>query len=310
MGILAGKTAIVTGGGRGIGRAHCLELAKQGAKVVVNDLGSSVHGEGAASGAADATVALIRTRGGEAVANYGDVGDYAQAGALIEQACEVFGGLDILVNNAGIVRDGAIWNMTEADFDSVIRVHLKGAWTTAHHAARYWRRVSKAGGKVAGRIINTTSGAGLSGNFGQTNYASAKAAIAGLTLTLSLELQRLGVTVNCVSPGAMTRITATIPGYPPPLETDQIPEGEWTAKDPACSSPVVAWLASDDAHYVTGQVLHVIGDRIAWLQGWTPIKAITAGQKHWKAESLATVMGTRIFGTRAAGIVVPSEGLS
>lgn len=309
MGILAGKVAIVTGGGHGIGRAHCLELAKQGAKVVINDLGSSVHGEGAARGAADATAGLIHARGGEAIANYGDVGDYEQAGALIEQAVEAFGRLDILVNNAGIVRDGAIWNMSEADFDSVIRVHLKGSWTTAHHAAKYWRRLSKAGGKVTGRIINTTSGAGLSGNFGQSNYASAKAAIAGLTLTLSLELHRLGVTVNCISPGAMTRITSTIPGYPPPLETDEIPEGQWTAKDPACSSPVVAWLASDDAHYVTGQVLHVIGDRIAWQQGWTPVKAVTAGEKYWKAEELATIMATRIFGTRAAGIFVPSDGL-
>jgi NAD(P)-dependent dehydrogenase (short-subunit alcohol dehydrogenase family) len=162
---------------------------------------------------------------------------------------------------------------------------------------------------VAGRIINPTSGAGLSGNFGQSNYTSAKAAIAGLTLTLSLELRRLGVTVNCVSPGAMTRITATIPGFPPPVETNEIPAGEWTAKDPACSSPVVAWLASDDAHYVTGQVLHVIGDRIAWLQGWTPIRSVTAGQKHWNAQELSTIMATGIFGTRAAGIVVPSDGL-
>jgi NAD(P)-dependent dehydrogenase (short-subunit alcohol dehydrogenase family) len=302
MGILEGKIAIVTGGGLGIGRAHCLELAKQGAKVVVNDLGSSVHGEGAAIAAADATVALIRARGGVAVANYGDVANYEQAGALIKQAHEAFGGFDILVNNAGIVRDAAIWNMSEGDFDKVVRVHLKGTWAPAHHAAKYWRGVSKAGGRVAGRIINTTSGAGLSGNFGQTNYSSAKAAIAGLTLTLSLELQRIGVTVNCISPGAMTRITATVPGYPPARETNEIPDGEWTPRDPACSSPAVAWLASDDAHYVTGQVLHVIGDRIAWLQGWTPIKAATAGKKHWKTEDLATVMATRIFGTRAAGI--------
>lgn len=309
MGILAGKIAIVTGAGHGIGRAHSLELARQGAKVVVNDLGTSIHGEGATSAAADATVSLIRARGGEAVANYGDVGDYEQAGALIEQARQVYGGLDILVNNAGIVRDAAIWNMSEADFDRVLRVHLKGTWATAHHAAKYWRSVSKAGGSVAGRIINTTSGAGLSGNFGQSNYGAAKAAIAGLTLTLSMELQRIGVTANCVSPGAMTRITATIPGFPPPLETDEIPEGQWTAKDPACSSPVVAWLASDDARYVTGQVLHVIGDRIAWLQGWTPVRVVNSGNKHWKAEELAGVMATRIFGTRAAGIVVPDGGL-
>jgi NAD(P)-dependent dehydrogenase (short-subunit alcohol dehydrogenase family) len=193
---LEGKVAIVTGAGHGIGRAHALELAKHGASVVVNDLGTSVTGDGADQKAADLTVELIGQRGGAAVANYDDVSDYDGAGRLVTQAVDTYGRLDVLVNNAGIVRDTAIWNMSEADFDAVIKVHLKGSWAPAHHAARHWRERAKAGEVFTGRVINTTSGAGLVGNFGQTNYATAKAGIAGFTQTLSLELYKLGVTVN------------------------------------------------------------------------------------------------------------------
>src|SRR5690606_17772577 len=228
--------------GHGIGRGHAMELAKQGAKVVVNDLGSSVGGDGS-SRDADLTVKIIESRGGVAVANYDDVADHEAAGRLIAQAVETWGRLDILVNNAGIVRDSAIWNMSEADFDAVMRVHVKGTWSPSHWAAVHWRQRAKAGETFTGRIINTTSGAGLVGNFGQTNYATAKAAIAGLTQTLSLELYRLGVTVNAIGPAGATRITATMPGAPPVVEPDEIPEDEFHPMDPATSSPVVAWLA-------------------------------------------------------------------
>jgi len=239
MGLLDGKVAIVTGAGHGIGRGHALELAKQGAKVVVNDLGGSVGGEGA-SRDADLTVKLVESRGGTAVANYEDVSDHEGAGRMIAQAVDTWGKLDILVNNAGIVRDGAIWNMTPDDFDAVLRVHVKGTWGPSHWAAKHWRTRAKAGETFTGRIINTTSGAGLVGNFGQTSYATAKAAIAGLTQTLSLELYKLGVTVNAIGPAGATRITATMPGAPPVIEADDLAEDEWNPMDPAVSSPVVA----------------------------------------------------------------------
>src|SRR6195952_6013720 len=203
MGLLDGKVAIVTGAGHGIGRGHALELARQGAKVVVNDLGGSVRGEGAGR-AADETVSLIGKAGGTAVSNYGDVSSYQQAAELIQQAVDAFGKLDIVINNAGIVRDAAVWNMPEADFDAVMGVHVKGTWNTSTHAAKYWRAQSKAGAGINGRLINTTSGAGLGGNFGQTGYATAKAAIVGLTLTLAQELYRSHVTVNCIGPAGPT----------------------------------------------------------------------------------------------------------
>jgi len=258
MGLLDEKIAIVTGAGHGIGRGHALELAKHGARVVVNDLGSSVAGEGASQDA-DLTVKLIEQRGGEAVANYGDVADETQSGEMIQQAVDTWGRLDVLVNNAGIVRDGAIWNMTATDFDAVMRVHVRGTWLPSHHAARHWRARAQAGETFTGRIINTTSGAGLVGNFGQTNYATAKAAIAGLTQTLSLELYKLGVTVNAIGPAGATRITGTMPNAPKVIEPDEVPEDEFNPMDPSVSSPVVAWLASDAARFVSGAVLSVDG---------------------------------------------------
>jgi len=257
MGLLDGKVAIVTGAGHGIGRGHAMELARHGANVVVNDLGGSVGGEGSSKDA-DLTVKIIESRGGVAVANYEDVADHAGAGRMIAQAVDTWGKLDILVNNAGIVRDGAIWNMTADDFDAVIRVHVKGTWGPSHWAAKHWRERSQAGETFTGRIINTTSGAGLVGNFGQTSYATAKAAIAGLTQTLSLELYKMGVTVNAIGPAGATRITATMPGSPAVIEPDDLAEDEWNPMDPAASSPVVAWLASDDSQHVTGQVIRAV----------------------------------------------------
>ena len=301
MGLLDGKVAIVTGAGHGIGRGHALELAKHGARVVVNDLGSSVSGEGT-SHDADLTVKLIEARGGEAVANYEDVADYEGAGRLVGQAVDTWGRLDVLVNNAGIVRDGAIWNMSETDFDAVIRVHVKGTWAPSHWAARHWRERAKAGETFTGRVINTTSGAGLVGNFGQTNYATAKAAIAGLTQTLSLELHKLGVTVNAVGPAGATRITATMPGAPAVIEPDDIADDEWNPMDPSVSSPLVAWLASDQAQHVTGQVIRAVAENIIWMRGWTDGPTVGNGGKRWNAEALGTQLATDLFGTRTPGL--------
>jgi NAD(P)-dependent dehydrogenase (short-subunit alcohol dehydrogenase family) len=299
--LLENKVAIVTGAGHGIGRGHALELARHGAKVVVNDLGTSVDGEGSGKDA-DEVVALIEGRGGVAVADYGDVADDEQGPALIDRAVSEFGRLDILVNNAGIGRDKAIWNMSPADFDVVMRVHVRGTWLLTHHAARHWRGRAKAGEEFTGRVINTTSGAGLTGNFGQTNYATAKAAIVGLTQTASLELYRLGVTVNAVGPGGLTRLTATMGKDLRSFEPDELAEDEYHPMDPAGSSPLVAWLASDQAQYVTGQVIRAIGDKIHLMKGWHEAATICSGEKRWDAETLGMRMATDIFGTRAPGL--------
>jgi len=299
--LLDNKVAIVTGAGHGIGRGHALELARHGAKVVVNDLGSSVSGDGSGKDA-DATVALIAERGGTAVANYGDIADANDAEELIGQAVAEFGCLDILVNNAGIVRDRAVWNMEVEDFDKVIAVHVRGTWLTSHFAARHWRARSKAGEVLTGRIINTTSGAGLVGNFGQTNYATAKAAIAGLTLTLSLELYKLGVTVNAVGPGGLTRLAASVDGLGQAFEPDELGDDEYHPMDPAGSSPLVAWLASDEAQHVTGQVIRAIHDKIYLMKGWTEAATVSAGETRWDATTLGRILATDLFGTRAPGL--------
>lgn len=302
MGLLDGKVALVTGAGHGIGRGHAMQLAKHGAKVVVNDLGGSVTGEGA-SRDADLTVGIIEERGGQASANYGDVSDFGDAEAMIAQAVDTYGKLDILVNNAGIVRDSAIWNMSEEDFDSVLKVHVKGAWAPSKFAAIHWRDRHKAdGAPTCGRIINTTSGAGLTGNFGQSNYATAKQGIAGLTMTLSLELFKMGVTVNCVGPAAATRITATMPGAPPVIEPDEVPEDEFNPMDPAGSSPLVAWLASDEASHVTGQVIRCVGGEIVWMKPWHEGPSIQANGKRFDATKLGMQLNTDVFGVRAPGL--------
>jgi NAD(P)-dependent dehydrogenase (short-subunit alcohol dehydrogenase family) len=300
MPLLEGKVAIVTGAGHGIGRGHAMELAKHGASVVVNDLGGSERGEGTGSAAED-TVKLITDRGGVAVPNFADVSDFDKSGEMVQQAIDEFGKLDILVNNAGIVRDAAIWNMKVEDWDAVMRVHVRGTWCPTHHASKHWRERAKEG-PLKARIVNTTSGAGLGGNFGQTNYATAKAAIVGMTLTLAQELYKTGVTANCIGPAGLTRITATMPGSDPALEPDSVPEGEWNPMDPKNSSPVVAWLASDDAQYVTGQVIRVIHDKMFLMQGWTEKKSISSGGKPWDAEQLTSIMATELFGSRHPGM--------
>jgi NAD(P)-dependent dehydrogenase (short-subunit alcohol dehydrogenase family) len=301
-GLLDGKVALVTGSGHGIGRGHALELAKHGATVIVNDLGTSIDGEGTGK-VADEVVQIIKDRGGKAISDFSDVGDEAQVDQLVERAYAELGRLDIVVNNAGIVRDRAIWNMSADDFDLVMRVHVRGSWLTSRAVARKWRDESKASGsKVYGRIINTTSGAGLLGHFGQTNYGAAKAAIVGLTQTLSLELAGIGATVNAISPGGRTRMSATMAGGQAPIEPDQQSEDEFDPKDPSLGSPVVAWLASPEAGHVSGQVIKALGENIQWLQGWAPVSTVSSGGKRWDANKLGAIMGTDVFGTRAAGL--------
>ena len=300
-GILEGKSIIVTGAGHGIGRGHALELARQGALVVVNDVGSAVNGEGSGRDA-DITVGLIEARGGRAVADYGDVTDEDAMRNLIESTVERFGRLDGLVTNAGIVRDRAIWNMTPYDFDKVMSVHVKGTWLPCHFAAIHWRNRHKAGERVNGRIVTTTSGAGLWGNFGQTNYATAKAAIVGLTLTMSVELYSLGVTANSVGPGGATRLSSTRPGGDAAIEPDEIPDGEYHPMDPAGSSPLVAWLLSDDADHVTGQVIRSIHDKLFLMRGWREAATVSSNGHRWDATMIGTVIATDLFETRAPGL--------
>ena len=299
--LLEGKIALVTGAGHGIGRGHALELAKHGAAVVVNDLGSSVSGEGSGRDA-DVVVGIIESQGGTASANYGDVGDETQAAAMVQQAIDTYGRLDIVVNNAGIVRDRAVWNMSADDFDLVMRVHVRGTWLVCRAAAQHWRERAKAGeGRVAGRIINTTSGAGLLGNFGQTNYATAKAAIVGMTQTLNLELAKIGVTCNVIGPGGITRISATMSGAAV-REPDEIPDDEFDPKDPSLCCPVVAWLASDEASHVSGQVIRAMGDKIHLMGGWTEDVTVSNGGTRWDATKLGDLFATDIFKTRAPGL--------
>jgi NAD(P)-dependent dehydrogenase (short-subunit alcohol dehydrogenase family) len=265
MGMLDGRVAIVTGGGRGIGRSHCLELAAHGATVVVNDLGVGVHGERDATGSpAEQVVEEIKTAGGTAVADPTSVTDWAGTAALVEETVGRFGRLDILVNNAGVVRDRMLTALSEEDLDTVLAVHVKGSVALTAHACRYWRGVVKSGGTVSGRVINTTSGTGLRGNVGQVPYGAAKAAVANLTLIAAMEVARYGVTVNAISPVAYTRMIATIPamaGYQP--------DARWDRLDPGNSSPLVAWLASVESGWLTGQVLRIDGGTVWRMQPWT-----------------------------------------
>jgi NAD(P)-dependent dehydrogenase (short-subunit alcohol dehydrogenase family) len=299
--LLENKIAIVTGAAHGIGRGHALELAKHGAKVVVADLGTSVRGEGRGRDAEE-VAELITERGGTAIADFADVADEEQATALVDRTVAEFGRLDIVVNNAGIVRDKVIWNMTPDDFDAVMRVHVRGTWLMTHLAAKHWRARHQAGERFTGRVVNTTSGAGLAGNFGQSNYATAKAAIVGLTLTASLELARFGVTVNAVGPGGMTRLTATMGKDLKAFEPDDLGEDEYHPMDPAGSSPLVAWLASDQAQHVSGQVVRAIHDEIHLMEGWREAATIGNGARKWDATTLGARIATDLFRTRAPGL--------
>ena len=264
MGVLDGRVVIVSGGGRGLGRAHCLELARHGATVVVNDLGVTMAGEAEENvePPAQSVVREIEELGGSAVADGTSVTDWDGMAGLVARTVELFGSLDAVVNNAGFLRDRMLTSMSEADFDAVIQVHLKGTFALTRHACGYWREQSKAGKKVSGRVVTTTSGAGLFGNVGQTNYGSAKSAIATFTLIAALEMQKYGVTANALSPIAATRMLASV-GRTSAADVD------WDPLDPANASPVVAWLCSEESGWLSGTVLRVDGNTLQRVQGWT-----------------------------------------
>jgi NAD(P)-dependent dehydrogenase (short-subunit alcohol dehydrogenase family) len=283
--ICEGRVAIVTGAGRGLGRAHALELARQGAQVVVNDLGCELDGTGGGTGPAGEVVEEIRAAGGEAVANGDDVADFEGAARIVAAALDAFGGLDAVVNNAGFVRDRMFANVAEDEWDAVVRVHLKGHFAVARHAAAHWRDQAKAGAPVDGRIINTSSGAGLLGSVGQAAYSAAKGGIATLTLVQAAELGRYGVTANALAPAARTRMTEGV-------FTEMMAEvdgGAFDAMAPENVSPLVAWLVSSDSKDVTGQMFEVEGGKVGVATGWQHGPTADKGDR-WEAGELGAVV--------------------
>lgn len=275
-----GRVAIVTGAGQGIGRAHALAFAADGARVVVNDFDSD---------AAHAVAQEIVAAGGEAIAAVGDVADWAAGAALVDSAVSAFGGLDILVNNAGFVRDRMLVALSEDEWDAVVRVHLKGHFVTLHHAAAYWRAQSKAGNQRAARIINTSSGAGLFGSVGQGNYVAAKAGISALTIQAAAELGGYGVTANAIAPAARTQMTMGA-GDAMAAQMAAPDDGSFDAMDPANISPLVVWLGSPESASVTGRVFEVEGGRITVVDGWQRAAERDKGGR-WEVTELGAVVG-------------------
>ncbi|WP_433253840.1 SDR family oxidoreductase [Streptosporangium sp. CA-135522] len=273
-GICGGRVVIVTGAGRGIGREHALEFARQGAKVVVNDLGTGPQGSGRSGGPALEVVEEIRALGGQAVANSDDVADWDGAARLVKMALSAYGRLDVLVNNAGFVRDRMLVSMTEQEWDEVIRVHLKGHFLPLRHAAAHWRERAKSDGPVNARVINTSSGAGLLGSVGQGNYAAAKAGIAALTQVAAAELGRYGVTVNAIAPAARTRMTEEVFAA-----TMARPASGFDPMDPANVAPLVTWLGSAGSAHVTGRVFEVEGGVISLADGWRHGPRVDSGTR-------------------------------
>jgi NAD(P)-dependent dehydrogenase (short-subunit alcohol dehydrogenase family) len=261
-----GRICIVTGAGNGIGREHAKLLAAHGAKVVVNDLGGSMDGTGASAGPAQAVADEIVAAGGEAVANTDDISDWDGAKRLVDQAIDTFGGLDVVINNAGILRDRMLVNMEEAEWDAVIKVHLKGTFAPSRHAAAYWRDRAKAGEQNDARIINTTSVSGIYGNPGQTNYGAAKMGIAAFTIIAAQELQRYGVTVNAIAPAALTRMTEGLGGFKQP--TPEQRAAMEASAGPQWIAPIATWLASPESRDVTGRVFEASGSVFAVAESW------------------------------------------
>ena len=284
MGICEGRIVIVTGAGRGLGRAHALELARQGARVVVNDLGVELDGTGRDAATAQVVVDEIQGLGGEAVANGDDVADWDGAARIVQRALDAFGGLDVLVNNAGFVRDRMVVSTSEAEWDAVVRVHLKGHFATTRAASAYWRDQSKGGEPRDARIVNTSSGAGLLGSVGQGAYSAAKAGIAALTLIEAAELGRYGVTANALAPSARTRMTEEVFA-----DTMAAPDAGFDAMDPANVSPLVAWLASTDSADVTGRVFELEGGQVSVADGWHHGPSRDKGDR-WDAAELGPVV--------------------
>ena len=284
MGICDGRVVIVTGAARGIGREHALAFARQGARVVVNDLGVALDGSGGGAGPAGELVEEIRGAGGEAIANGADVADWRQTGELVKQTLEAFGRLDVVVNNAGFVRDRMFVSCSEEEWDAIVNVHLKGHFCLARHAAEHWRNESKAGSAVDARIINTSSGAGLQGSIGQSSYSAAKAGIATLTLIQAAELGRYGVTANAIAPSARTRMTEEV-------FQDMMakPDSGFDAMDPANVSPLVVWLGSAESRDVTGQVFEVAGGEISVADGWRTGPRVDKGAR-WEPDEVGAAV--------------------
>ncbi|MGW1881844.1 SDR family oxidoreductase [Streptomyces sp. NPDC001970] len=281
-GITEGRVVIVTGAGRGLGRAHALTFAAEGAKVVVNDLGVGPDGSGTSRTPAEQVVDEIRSAGGEAVAHGGDVASAEGAASLVATALDTFGRLDTLVNNAGFLRDRMLVNLDEDDWDAVMRVHLKGHFLPLKHAAAYWRAEAKAGREPAARVVNTSSGAGLLGSVGQGNYSAAKAGIVGLTLVAAAEMARYGVQVNAIAPAARTRMTEQTFA-----ETMAAPEeaGAFDAMAPENVSPLVVWLGATASAGVTGRVFGAEAGRITVMEGWRPGPTADKGSRWTAAEA-------------------------
>ena len=281
MGALDGRVAIITGAAGGLGREHALLFAGEGAKVVVNDLGGDMHGEGGDPSAAMQVVEEINAMGGEAVVNGENVSDWDGAQRLVQQAIDTYGDLHVLVNNAGILRDRVIINMTEAEWDAVVTVHLKGHFAPTRHAAVYWREQTKAGKEVKASIIHTTSTSGLFANPGQANYDSAKSGIATLSQVCAKELSRYGVRSNAIAPGARTRLTEATPGL---SEAVKAPEEGFDVWDPANVSPFVAYLATAECP-ITGECFMVQGGKVQRAQSWRGAEAIDKGDR-WTVKEL------------------------
>jgi NAD(P)-dependent dehydrogenase (short-subunit alcohol dehydrogenase family) len=279
-----GRVVVVTGAGRGLGRAYALELGRQGAKVVVNDLGVGADGSGRAEGPAREVVDMIKAAGGEAVVSFEDVADWAGARRILYAAIDAWGRLDALVNNAGFVRDRMLVSTSEEEWDAVLRVHLKGHFAATRHAIAYFRDRAKAGEKVDARIINTTSGAGLIGSVGQGAYSAAKAGIAALTLVQAAELARYGVTANAIAPAARTRMTETVFA-----DMMRAPAEGFDTMAPENVAPLVAWLASGDSRDVTGRVFEVSGGKISVAEGWSEGPSVDRGER-WNAADVGTAV--------------------
>ena len=286
-GICDGRVVIITGAGGGIGREHALAFAREGAKIVVNDIGGARDGSGGDAGPAQQVVEEITALGGEAVANTDDISTWDGAERIVKQAIDTFGTLHVLVNNAGILRDRMMVNMSEAEWDAVIKVHLKGTFGPAHHAAAYWRDQSKAGTPVDARIINTSSSSGIFGNVGQSNYGAAKAGIAAFTVITSQELGRYGVTVNAIAPTALTRMTEDLEVLK--SISDQGKESGFDMLAPDNISPLVVYLASEASREITGRVFSVAGGRVNVVEGWVNGPGTDKGAK-WEPGELAEVL--------------------